>query len=145
MNAGLCDIHAVCVSVIHIISTGIPKPIFIKLGMYVTTTEHISTAYYINSPPSLQSFCGSVRVSLLSLLGKWSVKCIPQSIAKQRLGRQIPAATNTLKNRIVGSEFLWVCVALLCYNSLKTFLLQGIIIGDLVFYAVRVVSRKIGD
>jgi hypothetical protein len=33
MNADLCDIHAVCVSVIHIISTGIPKPIFLKLDI----------------------------------------------------------------------------------------------------------------
>jgi hypothetical protein len=54
-----CEISMLSVvPVIHIISAGIPKPIFIKLGMYVTTTEHISTAYYKNAPPPAHKSVG---------------------------------------------------------------------------------------
>jgi hypothetical protein len=36
--------------------------------------------------------------------------CIPPSIARQRLGKYVPAAMNTRKNRqIVGRTCLWVC------------------------------------
>jgi hypothetical protein len=55
ITAGLCDRHAVCLHIPspHQILT--PDPLFIKLGMYITAPEPISTAYFIN--PSHQSVC----------------------------------------------------------------------------------------
>jgi hypothetical protein len=72
-----------------------PEPIFIKLGTYIMAPEPISTAYFIN--PSRQSV--SACVSFLSLLGKGSVKCIPPFIARQRIGKHVPAATSIRNNR----------------------------------------------
>jgi hypothetical protein len=80
-----------------------PKPVFMKLGMYIMAPEPISTAYFIN--PSHQSV--SVCVYLLSLLGKGSVKCIPPFVARQRLGKNVTAATNTHNRRIVGRIVLY--------------------------------------
>jgi hypothetical protein len=71
-----------------------------KLGMYIMATEPISTAYLIN--PSHQSVCLYVHPP-------------PRIVAKQRLGRNIPVATNTCNNKTTVR-----CV---------------------VFYAVRVVSK----
>jgi hypothetical protein len=89
----------------------------------------------------------SVYVSLLSLLGKGSVKCIPLFIARQRLGKHVPASTNTRNNRIiVGCVCLWVCLciplSLLGNNSVKTFPRQRRVVEGVVFYAVRVVSKE---
>jgi hypothetical protein len=85
----------------------VPRPKFIKLGMYIMASEPISTAYFINPSISL-----SVCVSLLSLPGKGSVKCIPPLVARQRLGKHVPAATNTHNNRkIVGRVCLWIYVS----------------------------------
>jgi hypothetical protein len=78
-----------------------PETIFIKFGMYIMSPEHISTAYFIN--PSHQSVYLYVY---------------PPVVAKQRLGKNVTAATNTHATRIVGL---------------------------FVFYAVRVVSRNVGD
>jgi hypothetical protein len=106
--------------------------------------------------PSHQCVC----VFLLSLLGKGSVKCIPPFVARQRLDKHVPAATNTDSRRIVGritfyavrvlsKVSLWVClyipISLLGNNSVKTFLRQRKIIGGVVFYAVRSYQRKVGD
>jgi hypothetical protein len=44
----------------------------------------------------------SVRASLLSLLGNGSVKCMPFFGARQRLGKHVPAATNTRNNRRIA-------------------------------------------
>jgi hypothetical protein len=71
--------------------------------MYIMAPEHISTAYFIN--PSHQSV--SVCVSLLSFLGKCSVKCILSFLARQRIGKHVPAATNT-RNSASVDEF-WGC------------------------------------
>jgi hypothetical protein len=77
------------------------------------TTEHISTAYFIN--PSHQSV--SVCVSILLLLGKGSVKCIPPFVARQQLDKHVSAAKNTRNERII--------------------------VGGVVFYAVHVASKEI--
>jgi hypothetical protein len=83
------------------------EPIFLKLGtyVYVNEPESISTANFINI--SHQSVCLYVY---------------PLIVARQRLGRHVPAAMNTRNNRrIVGGiifytvrvvikEILWVCM-----------------------------------
>jgi hypothetical protein len=59
------------------INISMPKPIFIKLGMYIMAPGPISAAYLIN--PSHQA------VSV----------CIPLIVARQRLGMNVTEATNT--------------------------------------------------
>jgi hypothetical protein len=54
MKVGLCDLHGVCEPPPPI-NLWMPEPIFMKLGMYITAPEPISTAYFIN--PSHQSVC----------------------------------------------------------------------------------------
>jgi hypothetical protein len=107
--------------------------------MYMMTHMPTLTAYFIN--PSRQSVF--VCVSLLSLLGKGSVKCIPPYVAWQRLDKHVPVAKNTSNNRrIAGSMCLCVPLSLLGYNSVKTFQRQGKIVGGIVLLAVRAVSKK---
>jgi hypothetical protein len=125
------------------INVWMPEPIFVKLAMYIMAPGPISTAYFIN--PSHQSV--SISVSLLFLLGNGSVKCIPYFIAWQKLGKHVPAAKETRNNsRIVGPVCLWVCLCipllLLGYNSVNTFPRQRRIVGSVVVYAVRVVSKE---
>jgi hypothetical protein len=108
---------------------------------------------------SLPSVCVSVCVSLLSLLGNGSVKCLPPFGARQRLGKHVPAATNTRYSRsivgrvmfctvhVVSKESLWVCglcipLSLVGNNSVKTVPRQRRIVGGIVFYAVHVVSKE---
>jgi hypothetical protein len=55
-----------------------PEPIYMKLGMYIMTSEPISTAYFIN--PSHQSVCLYVYLPI---------------VARQRLGGNVTTATNT--------------------------------------------------
>jgi hypothetical protein len=54
------------------------EPIFMKLGMYIMAPEPISTAYFVNT--SRLSVCLYVY---------------PSFVARQRLGKNVPAATNT--------------------------------------------------
>jgi hypothetical protein len=76
-----------------------PEPIFMKLWVHIMAPEPISTAYLIN--PSHQSVC--LSCASLLLLGKGPVKFILPFVARQRLGKHVPAATNIRKNRkIVG-------------------------------------------
>jgi hypothetical protein len=56
------------------------EPIFTKRGMHIMAPEPISTAYFIN--PSHQSVCLYVY---------------PLIVARQRLGKNVTAATNTRK------------------------------------------------
>jgi hypothetical protein len=126
MKVGLCDLHAVGVSVNPPLLTFECLNKSMKLGLYIMAPEPISVAYFIN--PSHQSMCLCV-----SLLGKGSVKFIPPFIARQRLSEHVPAATNTCNNRrIVGCVCLWVCVciplSLLGNNLVKTFPRQRTII-----------------
>jgi hypothetical protein len=58
-----------------------------QLGTYIMANESISIAYFIN--PSHQSYV---------------CMCIPLIVARQRLGKHVPATTNARSNRrIVGS------------------------------------------
>jgi hypothetical protein len=107
---------------------------------------------------SFPSVCVSVCVSLLSLQGNGSVKCVPPFGARQRLGRHVPVATNTGNNRRIAGRVIfyvvhflprespWACLciplSLLGNNSVETFPRQRRIIGDLVFCADRVVSKE---
>jgi hypothetical protein len=141
IKVGLWDHHAVCVSVYH--PTHQPQN---------TSTNHSETWYVYHGTwahlngvlhKSIPSVCVSVCVSLLSLLGKGFVKCIPPLVFRQQLGKHVPAAMNTRSNRgIVGriiffavrsssKESLWVGVwiilRLLGTNSVKPFPRQRII------------------
>jgi hypothetical protein len=109
-------------------------------------------AYFIN--PCHKSVC--ISVSLLLLLGKGFIKCIPPFVAWQRLCKHVPAAMNTCKNwRIVecvifyvvyvlSKECLWVCVSPCCcyVNSVNMFLWQWRIVGGIVFYVVHAISKE---
>jgi hypothetical protein len=85
--------------------------------------------------------------------------CIPPIIAKQRLGKHVPAATNTRINRkivghifcvvrVVSKESMWVCLcillSLLGNGSINTLSRQRRIVGGGVFCVVRVVSKGNG-
>jgi hypothetical protein len=75
--------------------------------------------------------------------------CILPIVARQRHGIQVRAATNTRKNRRnVGCVCLWVCLcillSLLGNGSVNTFQRQRRIVGGIVFYAVRVLSKEGG-
>jgi hypothetical protein len=63
-----------------------------ELGMYITETEPIATAYFRN--PSHQSVCLYMYPSYRCL-----VKCIPPFGARQKLGKHVTVATNTRNNR----------------------------------------------
>jgi hypothetical protein len=84
--------------------------------------EPISMAYFIN--PSHQS----------------TRMCIPLFIARQVLGKHVPAATNTCNTRrTVERVCLCIPLSLLDNNSVKTFPRQRRIVGGVVFCAIRVV------
>jgi hypothetical protein len=101
-----------------------PEHIFMKLGVYIYNVAwaHLNGILH----KSLPSVRVSVCVSILSLLGKGPVKYVPPFIARQRLGKHVPARTNTCNNRrSLGRVCLWVClynlVSLLGNNSVNTF------------------------
>jgi hypothetical protein len=76
---------------------------------FYLTSAHLNGVFH----KSLPSVCVSVCVSLLSLLGKCSVKCILPSVARGWLNKRVPAATNTHKNRRnVGRKCLRVCLCI---------------------------------
>jgi hypothetical protein len=116
---------------------------------------------HLNWNHSDQSVCVYVCVSLLSLQCNGSVKCIPLFGARRRLGKHVPAAMNARNNRringrvifyairVLWKESLWVCLciplSLLNNNYVRTFLRQRIIVGEVVFFGIRVVSKKVGD
>jgi hypothetical protein len=112
-----------------------PEPIFMKLGMNIMAPKPILSK-------SLPSVCESVCVSLLSLLGNGSVKCVRRFIARQCLGTHVPAPTNTRHKTIAGRVCLSIPLFLLGNNSIKTFLRQRRIVGGFVFCAFRVISNK---
>jgi hypothetical protein len=93
----------------------------------------------------------SLCVSLLSLLSNGSVKCIPPFVARQRLGKYVPAATNKrnsrrIVERVIFYAVLWACLyislSLLGIKSVKTFPRQRRNVGGVVFYVVHVVSKQ---
>jgi hypothetical protein len=103
--------------------------------------EPISTAYFIN--PSHQSVCLYVH---------------PSIVARQKLGKHVPAETYIRNNRrivrgvvfytvrVVSKKILWVCLRipllLLGNGSVNTFPGQRKIVGSMVFYAVHFVSKE---
>jgi hypothetical protein len=108
-----------------------PELIFMKLGIYIMAPECFSTAYFINSSHQ------SVRLYM----------CISYFIARQRLRKHVPSPVNKSSHRIiVGRVCMWVRqyirLSLLVNKSLKVFA-QGRIVGDVVFYPVRIVSKEI--
>jgi hypothetical protein len=118
-------------------------------NLYRTWYAYQGTWAHLNGVlhKSLPSVCVSVCVSLLSLLRKTWIKCILPFIARQRLGKHVPAATNTHNNRrIYGRVCLWVCLciplSLLGNISVKKFPRQRRIVRGVVLYAVRVVSKE---
>jgi hypothetical protein len=149
----LCDLRPVCVYMYP------PPPhqdLNAWINLYETWYVYHGTWSHLNGGlhKSLPSVCMSICMSLLSLLGNGSVKCVPHNVARQRLGKHVPAATNTRDNRrIVGrvifyavrvllKESLWVSLclplSLLGNNSIKTFPGQRRIVGGVVFYPVHV-------
>jgi hypothetical protein len=76
--------------------------------------------------------------------------CISLIVGKQRLGKHVPAAINTRNNtiivgrvafyavRLVSKESLWVCVKTRSRGNEE-------LLEASFFYAVRVVSRKVGN
>jgi hypothetical protein len=84
---------------------------------------------------------------------------IPCIVARQRLGKHVPAATVTRNNRrivghvsyavlVVSEENLWVCLCIPLvvarYWSVNTFPRQRRVVGGVVFYAV-LVSKESGN
>jgi hypothetical protein len=150
----LCDLHPVCLSVIppHQILNGLTD-------LYETWYVYHGNWANLNGVlhKCLTSVCMSVCVSLLSLQGNGSVKCLFRFGAGQPLGKHFSVATNTLYKRIIVNKSfsrrslsyqksLWVCLcvslSLLCNNSVKTSPRQRRILGDLICYAVHVVSKE---
>jgi hypothetical protein len=71
MKVGLCDLHAVCVSVYPpspSIDFGIPDLIFMKLGMLIMETDpaHLSGVFYKSLPSNFVCIC--IPLSLLIIL-----------------------------------------------------------------------------
>jgi hypothetical protein len=142
MKVGLCNVHAVCVSV------NSPPPLLTFRHLTQSLWNLVSRHWvHLNGVPhkSLSLIC--VYVALLSLLGNGSVQCIAPFIARQRLGKQVPEAMNTRNmRRIVGRAYVWVCLyiplSLLGNNSVKMFPSQRRIVGGDVSYAIFVISRE---
>jgi hypothetical protein len=93
MKVGLCDLHALCVSVclcvLHI-NFRKTEVIFIKVCMRTMELEPILTSYFINL--SHQSVC--LYTYTLSSLGNGSVRK-PPIVSRQRLDKNVTASTNT--------------------------------------------------
>jgi hypothetical protein len=84
--------------------------------------------------------------------------CIPLIVARQQLGKHVPTATNTRKNRrivgrvilyairVLSEESMWVCLcihpSLVGNSSINTFPRQLRIVGGVISYAVPVVSKE---
>jgi hypothetical protein len=91
------------------------EPIFMKLGMYITAPEPISKAYFINS--FHQSVC--IYVYPLIIVRQWFGKN-SLIVVRQRLSNNVTMAINTRRN-------------------------NRRIVEHIVFYAVHVTSKKVGD
>jgi hypothetical protein len=84
-KVGLCDHHTVCVPFYCPYQLLNAWTNLTKLGMYITAPQPISTAYFIN--PSHQSVC------------LYESMCISPIVARQRLGKHVPATTFTRDNK----------------------------------------------
>jgi hypothetical protein len=120
-----------------------PELIFMKFGIYIyyDIWIHLNGIFH----KTLLSVCVPVCVSLLSLLGKGSVKCIRSWVARQRVGKDVPAARNVRKiEDLLTCVFVSLCIPLwlLGNNSVKTFPRQRRIVGGFIFHEAPVVSNK---
>jgi hypothetical protein len=77
--------------------------------VYHGTGAHLSGLIH----ESLLSVCVSVCVSLISLQGNGSVKCIPPFGARQRLGKHVPAATNMRNSRRIVKSVIFYAIRVL--------------------------------
>jgi hypothetical protein len=100
----------------------------------------------------------STVTSLIPLISLCFYSVSQRIFARQRLVRHVLVATNTRNNRrnvggivlcmvrALSKESLWVSVCILLFLlgnvSVNTFPQQRKAFGDVVFYAVRVVSKK---
>jgi hypothetical protein len=144
IKEGVCDLHPVFVSV------NLPYQL-LNAWTNLYETWYIYNCNWANLNgvlhKSLLSVCVSLCVSLLSLLGNDSVKCILPFGARQRLGIHVLAVMNTRNNRrITGRMCLWdrlcILLSLLGNNSVKSFPRQWRIVGGVVFCAVLVVPKE---
>jgi hypothetical protein len=93
----------------------------------------------------------------VSLLGNGSVNCIPYLVARQRVGKHVPAAMNTGSIRgIVGQDIssdvrallkasMWLRMqspVIASYGLIKTFPWQRIFVTGVDFCVVRVVPNE---
>jgi hypothetical protein len=142
-KAGLCDLHAVFVSM---------NPPYWLLNtwasFYETWYSCHGTWAQLKSVlhKSFSSVCVSLCVSLLSLLGKSSINCISPFLLGNgcvNLSQQQPihaTIEELLDARVCGS----VCVfPYRCY-TIKTFLWRGRIFGSIVFMRFVSYKRKLG-
>jgi hypothetical protein len=100
----------------------------------IRASEPIST-YFIN--PS-QSVCLCPFYLCLA-------KCIPPLNARQRLGKNVPTATNIYATTELLDACLWICLIYLSFpgnNSINSFGRQRKFVGCFVFSAVGVVSKE---
>jgi hypothetical protein len=77
------------------------EPNFMKPRMYIMAIEPISTAYFKNTSRRL---CACM--------------CIPPIVARQRLGKHVPAATNTRNSRRIDGRVIVYAVRVLSKESL---------------------------
>jgi hypothetical protein len=138
MKVGLCNLHAVCVC--------IPLSRFVCLNQSFwnsictsCTWAHFNGLRHTSLP--------SVSVPVLSFLGKGSVNYISPFIARQRVGKHIPATKITRNNRRIAGPCVCgsVCVSsmsLLRKNSMKIFKRQRRIVWGVLFYSVCDVSQN---
>jgi hypothetical protein len=102
----------------------------------VCVSWHLSPSQRLASYISPISLCVCMRIP--PTFARHQVGKNPLIVARQRLGKNVPGATNTRNNRrVVGRICLWVCLcvflSLLGNNSVKTFPQQGKIVGGVVF------------
>jgi hypothetical protein len=84
-----------CVCLCSPINYLMPEPIFMKLGMYIMALEPISKTYIIN--PSVS---------------RCVYMFIPRIVARQRLGKQLPAAMSTgTIEKLLDASFVYAFIS----------------------------------
>jgi hypothetical protein len=119
IKAVLCDLPPVSVSTCLCVCLSVypspinfwmPEPIFMKLGMYIMAPEPISTTYFVN--PSHQS------------VGLYAYSSV---VARQRVGKHIPATTNTCNNVTIFDPS----------SSIRSALYKSRVCGSVCIYCYR--------
>jgi hypothetical protein len=130
MKVGLWDHLAVCVSVYPSIEFWMPELIFMKLGTYIMTPELISREYFIKFLPS---FCMSLCMDTFP----WQRI---HGTVKELL--EASFSIRSVSSQRSRSVCLRIPLPLLGKGSVNTFPRQSSIVGGVVSYAVRVVSKE---